>query len=339
MKKCILWQEAESPASQKTINDLCDLTSEIGYDIVKAPRGLRGRFTVYSAAKNYDILLTLYPNYLYPQRTLLNWEISRLSRALQKTRLILLVHDHPLEQNEILGKRVDQYRETEKKILDSTYKILLTTPLELQSPSFIEYKEKVDYYGLLMYKRSKKSNKYKEGKHINVVYVGALDRMQKAVKGLPRIDNVVYHFYGTNGSWLNHAPGNIVYHGFIDTEELSKILPTYDIGLVIRDLDDIGLTRYIAYGSALSKTRAYAVAGLPIVVPTQYTGNAKTISDYKCGWSFSNMKELGKIFSKPRSEIQRKRRNAKKLGDVIHTGENIKDTLIGIEEELNDKNN
>ena len=339
MKKCMLWQDAESPASRKTISDLCELASEIGYDVIKAPRGLRGRFTIHSIARKYDLLLTLYPNYIYPQRFLLGWEMPWLSNTLQKTKLILLVHDHPLEQNEILGKHMSQYRKAEKRILGSAYKILLTTPLELQSPSFIEYKEKVDYYGVLLYKRPQNTDSYKKGKLLNVVYIGALDRMKKAVSKLPRMDNVVYHFYGKNGSWLNHVPGNIIYHGFIDSEELSKRLPTYDVGLVIRDLDDIGLTRYIAYGSALSKTRAYAVAGLPIVVPIQYTGNAKTISDHDCGWVFNNMKELEEIFSKGGREFQAKRRNSKKLGDAIDTGKNIRDALIGLEEELYDKNN
>ncbi len=282
---------------------------------------------------NTDIVLALYPYIYSPLKVnkLRTMQNIILRNFVKNKFFILYVVDLPIHQNLAFNNEQIIDKEAyllEKKLFENADKICVFNEAmkktiqeytAIEDDRFIEF-EILDY-GV----RASPSKESIIGEPIKIAYTGNLDSrfLSNQFSSLPQTEGVNYDFYGQSGEWIGYFNrADLQYHGVLSPEELlKKISSTTHFGLIMRNLNNMRLISYHNLGTT-SKFSAYTVAGLPILVPKNYSYISKLVRDYGLGYSFDSLEEIPEIVSRSinSDEYNWIKKNCLDLGDKIQNG-------------------
>lgn len=320
-------------ASMQTILDGIKFSSEIGFEpIILGERKNKLRYytRILKFWRKTDVVLAMYPYICPPEVTNNHFRTleSSLINKMNKNRFsILYIVDLPIEQR--LATTGDTYAmdrkayEIERKIFESFdmlcvfneyMKRAIQQKYKIQSNKFIEF-EILDYGVKFNPAKTEDLPEYK----YKVVYGGSdKDYISSWMKDVPKVKNIEYEFFGSNGGWINDfGRQDIIYKEFLPTIDFVKYISTNaHFGIIARNFKN----NYYNFTST-SKFSAYLVAGLPILVPSQYTYISSLVKKYEVGFCFSSFTEIPQIIddlTQPR--YNKIRSNCLKLGEKIQNG-------------------
>jgi len=321
-------------ASKQTILDGIKFSSEIGFrPVVLGIKEMIHFVKMFRYLIDTDVFLIMYPYLCSPIRKanpLKRLETNLISKLNKNKFSILYIVDLPIEQNLAIGNTYvigKKAYKIEKQLFENFnvicvfneyMKNAIQQRYDISDDRFVKF-EILDYGVNFTPSKNKKflRNKFK------IVYTGNASKeyVGLRMKDLPSSKNIEYEIFGNNGGWINDlGRQDVVYKGFLPSKEIIKYISTKaHFGTILYN-KNFKSVNYYNFGSS-SKFSAYLVAGLPLLIPSQYTYISSLVKKYKVGFSFGSFDEIPQIINTlTESKYNRIRNNCLKLGEKIKDG-------------------
>jgi len=352
LRTCLvtLKKRSVSPSTIQLAKSISEFSSQLGFRIELLELDERSKLikSTTTILRMLLIALVLRKNNLvlglYPLSIPVNIRRGKFLALLETTIIALIfrlslgvayVFDLPIEQAILSGKKVEDFSQLlERQFLSSCKFILvfneamrnvLMARYRLNVSKFLTFKM-LDYY--LSYSPVRE---LENTARIEIAYMaGALNTpdTKAVVIELPEYQSLTYHFYGKEGEWLRGFREDIVYHGYLEGNELFKNLSGRKFGLIYYPASN---PAYYSFGST-SRFSAYVVAGLPLLVHIKAKYSAELTREFSLGIIFSEPKQIPwlVITSENSKEYEAFKNNVKNLSDKIRNGYFFKKAMLTI---------
>ena len=331
------------PASVRILLDTRRFSSEVGFKSIILSRKRRNLLEFYIRLLKFwpraSVVLCIYPYICEPvvqtHNPLRLFEINILALLIsffnRKKLSILYIVDLPIEQSMAFfpGIRISKISYNIERRILSSFDILcvfndwmerqIRLKYKLSKNRFVQF-EILDYgihTDIWMPKKGAQNawriayvtSGMEDGQHTNWI------------RQLPSSSRVKYVFFGKGGEWINTTGReDFLYIGFLSSRKLAACLSEEaEFGLVCKGFQS-DVVEYHAFGST-SKFSAYLTAGLPILVPSEYSYVAALVRKYQIGFTFNSLNDIPTLLSRISwEEYLGIRDNCIRLGKEISQG-------------------
>lgn len=347
-----------SAASLRTIMDFEFYSRKLGFRVIQVDkRDISSLISAYRYIRKLHskygkiIILSLYPYiygknaYSYPSLLIKMMSATLTKTIIKESISILYAVDYPPEQGYYTGIINDKFYRynsiVERDFLENTNYICvfnnivknwLKKKYNFKNIIFKEFKL-LDYgYNIIPRINLGKYASHDFHNNIHIAWIGSIriGRLIKILKNNPP-KSLIIHFTGRNGDWINKLGyPNVVYDGFIPNyQKLTDFLSeNIHFGIIFKE------SKYNEFGST-SKFSAYMLAGLPVLVQSNFKYLSATVKKYNVGIIFDELENIPEAISNfSDSEIRQMSKNAYNLGTRLKEGWFFTRTITDILREL-----